>query len=98
MHVHCSFVIILDPGISNQQPPGEYPTFERGMAMDVWVKEEDGVTDYEGEVWPGLVFYPDFTKNATAQWWTEECVIFKQQLDFEALWIVSSLQERTPYF
>ena len=24
--------------------------------MDVWIKEEDGVTDYEGEVWPGAIY------------------------------------------
>ena len=47
------FIIILDPGISNQQPEGAYPSFDRGMEQDVWIKEADGVTDYEGEVWPG---------------------------------------------
>ena len=33
---------------------GLYPTFDNGMAADVWINEEDGQTDYEGEVWPGM--------------------------------------------
>ena len=49
----CRFIIILDPGIYNQDPEGVYPTFDRGMAGDVWVKDIDNVTNYPGEVWPG---------------------------------------------
>ena len=41
------------------------------------------------EIVLGLVFYPDFTKNETADWWVQECITFKEQLDFAGLWIVS---------
>ena len=37
----------------------------------------------------GLVFYPDYTKQSTADWWIEECVLFKDVLDYAGLWIVS---------
>lgn len=33
-----------------------------------FVQRADG-TDYEGEVWPGRCFFPDFTRAATRAWW-----------------------------
>jgi alpha-glucosidase (family GH31 glycosyl hydrolase) len=40
------------------------------------------------QVWPGPVFFPDYTNPATEQWWGDESVLFKEQLDYAGLWIV----------
>lgn len=41
------------------------------------------------QVWPGQVYFPDYTKPSTQTWWTEQCVEFEQRLEFAGLWIVS---------
>lgn len=30
--------IDVDPGVSASEPPGEYPPFDRGLEMDVFIK------------------------------------------------------------
>ncbi|WP_158883633.1 TIM-barrel domain-containing protein [Rhodanobacter sp. L36] len=59
-------VWMIDPGVKFD--PG-YAIYDSGTARDVWVKDAYG-KDYHGEVWPGLVSYPDFTRPQTRQWWS----------------------------
>lgn len=63
------FVTILDPGISTGEPVGTYKPFDLGQEWDIWVKRPDG-TPAQGQVWPDApVYYPDFSKNVTREWW-----------------------------
>jgi alpha-glucosidase len=39
-----------------------------GKAQDVYVKKADGSV-YEGEVWPGWCFFPDYTQPRVRAWW-----------------------------
>lgn len=39
-----------------------------GTKNDVYVKRADGSV-YEGEVWPGWCFFPDYTQPRVRQWW-----------------------------
>ncbi len=39
-----------------------------GLRDELFVKRADG-SNYEGNVWPGLCFFPDFTRSATRAWW-----------------------------
>jgi alpha-glucosidase len=39
-----------------------------GLKNDVYVKRADG-TVYEGEVWPGWCYFPDFTQPRVREWW-----------------------------
>lgn len=41
---------------------------DSGGRLDVYVKDKDGKT-YEGEVWPGWCFFPDYTAKKTRDWW-----------------------------
>ncbi|MEP6898479.1 MAG: TIM-barrel domain-containing protein [Rhodanobacter sp.] len=59
-------VWMIDPGVKFD--PG-YAVYDSGTAQDVWVKDSHG-RDFHGEVWPGAVAYPDFTRPATRQWWS----------------------------
>lgn len=81
------FVIILDPAIKMDDPPGSYLPFERGLAKDVYVKKADGITNIEGEVWPGRTYFPDFHSRNTTDWWIDECKRFKEKLDYAGIWI-----------
>ncbi|XP_036902604.1 sucrase-isomaltase, intestinal [Sturnira hondurensis] len=90
LHDHGQkYVIILDPGISisNRANGARYETYERGKAQNVWVNESDGTTAIVGEVWPGLSVFPDFTNPNTIEWWTNECSIFHQEINYDGLWI-----------
>lgn len=37
MNMH--YAIIVDPGISNEQPAGTYPTYDRGIDMNLFVRD-----------------------------------------------------------
>jgi alpha-glucosidase len=58
-------VVITDLHIAAQ---AGYKPFDSGMAGDHFLKNPDG-TLYLGEVWPGLCAFPDFSRQATRQWW-----------------------------
>ncbi|XP_019347375.2 sucrase-isomaltase, intestinal [Alligator mississippiensis] len=89
LHNHGQkYIIILDPAISiNPLINGTYDAYERGQSKAVWVNESDGVTTLIGEVWPGLTVFPDFTNPDCTTWWTEECKIFHDQVQYDAIWI-----------
>lgn len=58
-------VTILDPGI--KVDPG-YWVYQQGIAGNDFVKMPDGRV-YEGEVWPGVSAFPDFTSPKVRAWW-----------------------------
>ena len=60
--------VIVDPGIKVEKGYGAY---ERGLKDDVFIKYADG-QNYQGEVWPGWVHFPDFTSEAGRAWWRTE--------------------------
>lgn len=41
---------------------------DSGKLQDVYVKRADGSV-YEGEVWPGWCFFPDYTQPRVREWW-----------------------------
>ena len=80
------FVTILDPGVSNTQAEGEYPPFLSGDNASVWIKGGDG-EPFQGSVWPGPVYFVDFTNPEAKLWWKDEIETFHQKLKWDALWI-----------
>jgi alpha-glucosidase (family GH31 glycosyl hydrolase) len=82
-----TYVTIVDPGISNTDP--NYGPFVRGNEMDVWIREPSGARAYQGHVWPGLVYFPDFQShpNATLYWTGEVQRFLTQVVPVDGLWI-----------
>ena len=59
-------VWMIDPGIKLEDG---YSVYDEGTARDVWVKRGDKSTTYEGEVWPGVCVFPDYTNADVRAWW-----------------------------
>lgn len=72
---------------------GYYKPYAEGIAQDIFIKKAYGSDEIlEGEVWPGPVYYPDFTEITKAtNWWKSQCRDFFEnttwRIEYDALWI-----------
>ena len=64
--IDFSSIWMINPGVKLEQG---YWIYDAGQAGDHWVKSSNTVTDFQGDVWPGLSKWPDFTRSATRAWW-----------------------------
>ncbi|PXY47212.1 TIM-barrel domain-containing protein [Flavobacterium hydrophilum] len=58
-------VYMIDPGVKKQTG---YFVYDQGKAGNHWVQKADG-TEFNGQVWPGDVAFPDYTRPETRTWW-----------------------------
>jgi alpha-glucosidase len=58
-------VTIIDPGV--KQDPS-WAVAREGLANDHFVRYPDGEV-FVGSVWPGRSYFPDFSRQATRDWW-----------------------------
>jgi alpha-glucosidase (family GH31 glycosyl hydrolase) len=79
------YVVIVDPGIASTDP--NYMPLQRGNADNVWIRDGNN-NPFQGKVWPGLVYFPDFQLNPKAQsYWQTEIQDFLAQVPVDGLWI-----------
>ncbi len=62
-------ITIVDPGVKADSI--DYKVAAEGLQNDLFIKYPDGVV-YQGEVWPGWAYFPDFTKKKTREWWGKQ--------------------------
>ena len=58
-------ISIIDPGV--KVDPG-YAVHDEGLARDLFCKLPDGKL-FQGPVWPGPCYFPDFTAPRVRAWW-----------------------------
>jgi len=56
---------IVDPGV---KADSNYFAAKEGLEKSLFAKYPDGIP-YQGQVWPGWAYFPDFTKKETRDWW-----------------------------
>lgn len=80
---------ILDPNIYVPDPTNEtdaYAPYERGSAAQVFIR--DGKEDfYIGDQWPGYSVWPDFLIPEAQKYWTNEFILFHEQLEYDGWWL-----------
>ncbi|KAF2153566.1 glycoside hydrolase family 31 protein [Myriangium duriaei CBS 260.36] len=81
------YMPILDPNVYVPANASDsYPTYDRGAALDVYIR--NSAKDYYiGTEWNGFSVWPDFTLNRTQEFWTNEFKIFHQTLPFDGFWL-----------
>eukprot|EP00118_Oscarella_pearsei_P003129 m.13084 g.13084 ORF g.13084 m.13084 type:complete len:957 (+) comp24471_c0_seq2:156-3026(+) len=89
LHNHGQkYIMIVDPGISNEQLAGDYPPYDRGMEMGIFVNvSSNESTPILGKVWPDITAYPDFTNPSCHAYWQEMVENFHRSVSFDGLWI-----------
>ncbi|KAI0757718.1 glycosyl hydrolases family 31-domain-containing protein [Daedaleopsis nitida] len=82
------YIPILDAGIAVLvNSSDEYPPYERGAELDVFIKSLDG-TDYLGQVWPGYTVFPDWFADNTQAYWTEALGNWSDLgLNYSGIWL-----------
>lgn len=80
------YIPIIDPGISNTQPAGQYPAYDEGLELGVFVNASDG-KPIVGKVWPGNTVFPDFLASVTQDYWQKLIAKFHTQIPVDGLWI-----------
>ena len=58
-------MVIIDPGIKKDL---DYPIFKEGLEKGYFCRRMDGPY-VEGKVWPGMCYFPDFTRAEVREWW-----------------------------
>lgn len=97
---HMKYVVIVDPGIGNNDtileevsmsnsPRYKAEIYENGVNHNAYVKDKDDKL-LMGEVWPGRVVFPDFTnENNTLPWFKDGVKYFRnvENISVDGLWV-----------
>ncbi|XP_028163081.1 lysosomal alpha-glucosidase-like [Ostrinia furnacalis] len=81
------YVMLLDPGISASEKPGSYPPYDKGIEMDVFIKNGTN-QPFVGKVWNReSTVYPDFTHPNGTQFWVDMMTDFHKKVKYDGAWI-----------
>ena len=69
-------ITIVDPGVKADTE--NYNVAKEGLEQNLFAKYPDGIV-YEGEVWPGWAYFPDFTKKESREWWGKKNALLLNQ-------------------
>ena len=81
------YVMIIDPGISNQQPAGSYPPYDDGISSGIFIMDPENKKPIEGKVWPGKTVFPDFFHPDITNYWTDQLRSYHDQIPFDGVWL-----------
>ncbi|KAI0263723.1 glycoside hydrolase family 31 protein [Gloeopeniophorella convolvens] len=89
LHHHDQrYVLMTDPAVAYLPGQG-YGPYDRGTALDVWIKAPNGSASL-GLVWPGVTVFPDWFHPKIGQYWNGEFQNFyspQTGFDIDGAWI-----------
>ncbi|KAL4986735.1 glycosyl hydrolases family 31-domain-containing protein [Aspergillus falconensis] len=80
------YIVMVDPAVYYSEPN---PALDAGLKYDAFMKELNG-TQYQGVVWAGPSYFPDWFHPNAQKYWTEQFLEFFDGVhgpDIDALWI-----------
>ncbi|KZS89841.1 alpha-glucosidase [Sistotremastrum niveocremeum HHB9708] len=89
LHAHDQrYILMVDPAVGYQTKEG-YPTYDRGVRDDIFLKNPNG-SYHLGVVWPGVTVYPDWFHPNITEYWNNEFKLFfnpETGIDIDGAWI-----------
>ncbi|EMD34263.1 glycoside hydrolase family 31 protein [Gelatoporia subvermispora B] len=89
LHSHNQrYVLMTDPAVAYLPDQG-YGPYDRGSALDIWLKAPNGSFSL-GAVWPGVTVFPDWFNSDAQEYWSNEFAMFydpQTGLDIDGAWI-----------
>eukprot|EP01125_Pyxidicula_operculata_P002123 TRINITY_DN12065_c0_g1_i1.p1 TRINITY_DN12065_c0_g1~~TRINITY_DN12065_c0_g1_i1.p1 ORF type:complete len:831 (+),score=75.39 TRINITY_DN12065_c0_g1_i1:184-2676(+) len=76
-------VWMIDPGVKKEDG---YFVHDQMKERDLAVKQEDKVSNFVGDVWPGPCLFPDFTMKETQEWWASLYPKFVNDNGIDGVW------------
>lgn len=79
------YIVMIDPAVAEY----DYRPYNRGVEMDVFVKDKKGKKPYRGVVWPGVTSFPDWLHPKATEYWVErfqESFNPKTGVDIDGIW------------
>ncbi|XP_061715629.1 lysosomal alpha-glucosidase-like [Cydia pomonella] len=81
------YVVLIDPGVSAGEAPGDYPPFDRGVELDIFIKNSTK-QPFIGKTWNKIsTAYPDFTHPSATAYWVEMMTSLHKEIPFDGAWI-----------
>ena len=80
------YIVMVDPAVADY----DYRAYNRGMEMDVFMKDKKGKKPYRGVVWPGVAVFPDWLHPNATEYWVErfeESFDPETGVDIDGIWI-----------
>ncbi|OQE27003.1 hypothetical protein PENFLA_c006G03149 [Penicillium flavigenum] len=80
------YIVMVDPAVFYKE---SNPALDAGLKYDTFMKEKNG-SEYQGVVWAGPSYFPDWFHPDSQQYWTEQFLEFFDGTngpDIDALWI-----------
>ncbi|XP_073947541.1 lysosomal alpha-glucosidase-like [Choristoneura fumiferana] len=81
------YMVLIDPGVSAGEKPGDYPPFDRGVELDIFVKNSTN-QPFIGKTWNKIsTAYPDFTHPGSTAYWLEMMTSLHEAVPYDGAWI-----------
>lgn len=80
------YIVMVDPAVYYKE---SNPALDEGLRYDTFMKEANG-TEYQGVVWAGPSYFPDWFHPNSQQYWDEQFLAFfdgENGPDIDGLWI-----------
>ncbi|KAL4920400.1 glycosyl hydrolases family 31-domain-containing protein [Aspergillus aurantiobrunneus] len=80
------YIVMVDPAVYYKE---SNPALDAGLQYDTFMKETNG-SEYQGVVWAGPSYFPDWFHPSSQEYWTEQFLQFFDGVngpDIDALWI-----------